>query len=90
MIIFFNCCFGIQQSSLSDETRPNIIVILTDDQGYADLGIQNQLEDVKTPNIDLMAAKGVTFKYGYSTAPQCIPSRAGLLTGRYQQKFGLD
>jgi len=70
--------------------RPNIIVILTDDQGYADLSSQQQLPDVKTPHIDSLAARGVRMTAGYVTAPQCSPSRAGLITGRYQQKFGLD
>ncbi len=69
---------------------PNIIVILTDDQGYADLAVQHQLPDIKTPNIDALAAQGVRLTAGYVTAPQCSPSRAGLISGRYQQKFGLD
>ncbi|MGB0372893.1 MAG: sulfatase family protein [Opitutales bacterium] len=70
--------------------KPNIIVIFTDDQGFADLGIQGQLSDVKTPHIDRLARDGVRMTSGYITAPQCIPSRAGLVTGRYQQRFGLD
>jgi arylsulfatase A-like enzyme len=69
--------------------KPNIIVIYTDDQGYADLGCQGHLPDLKTPNIDRLAAEGVRCTDGYITAPQCSPSRAGLLTGRYQQRFGL-
>jgi arylsulfatase A-like enzyme len=69
---------------------PNVIVILADDQGYADLSIQHQVPDIKTPNIDALAAQGVRMTAGYVTAPQCSPSRAGLISGRYQQKFGLD
>ena len=72
------------------QERPNIIVIYTDDQGYADIGAYGQVNDIKTPNIDLLAKNGVRMTSGYVTAPQCIPSRAGLLTGRYQQRFGLD
>ncbi len=72
------------------QTKPNIIVIYTDDQGYADLGVQGVVEDVKTPNIDQLAASGVRMTSGYVTAPQCIPSRAGLMAGRYQQRFGVD
>ena len=68
---------------------PNVIVIFTDDLGYADLGIQGQLDDVITPHIDKMTREGVRFTDGYITAPQCSPSRAGLITGRYQQRFGL-
>jgi len=69
---------------------PNIIVILTDDQGWADLGVQGQVKDIRTPHLDALAASGVRCTAGYITAPQCSPSRAGLLTGRYQQRFGLE
>ncbi|RED94671.1 sulfatase family protein [Marinoscillum furvescens] len=72
------------------QTRPNIIVIFTDDQGYADLGVQGSVNDIKTPNLDALATNGVRMTSGYVTAPQCIPSRAGLMTGRYQQRFGTD
>lgn len=70
--------------------KPNVIVIFTDDQGYADLGINGYARDIKTPNLDLMAREGALFTDGYITAPQCSPSRAGMLTGRYQQRFGFD
>ena len=76
--------------TLNAQERPNIIVIFTDDHGFADLGIQGQVEDIKTPYIDQMAKEGVLMTSGYISAPQCTPSRAGLLTGRYQQRFGLD
>lgn len=76
--------------SLTAADKPNIIVICTDDHGYADLGCQGLLKDVKTPHLDKMAADGTRCTNGYITAPQCIPSRAALLTGRYQQRFGLD
>lgn len=77
-------------SGESAESRPNVIVIISDDQGYADLGLHNFRKDIKTPNLDQLARGGVLFTDGYVTAPQCSPSRAGLLTGRYQQRFGLD
>jgi autotransporter-associated beta strand protein len=70
-------------------TRPNILFILADDLGYADLGCQGSA-DVPSPNIDSIATHGVRFTDGYITAPQCCPSRAGLLTGRYQSRFGFD
>ena len=70
--------------------RPNIIVILTDDLGYADLGAQGHERDVRTPNLDRFAAEGVRFTAGYITAPQCSPSRVGLITGRHQQRIGID
>ncbi len=72
------------------KSQPNIIIILTDDQGFADLDVQGQLADLKTPHLDNLAQTGVQMTSGYVTAPQCIPSRAGLLFGRYQQRFGLD
>ena len=70
--------------------RPNIIVIFTDDHGYADLSSQGVLADVKTPHIDELAQGGVRMTSGYVTAPQCMPSRAGLMTGRYQNRFGVE
>lgn len=75
---------------IAAENKPNIIVIFTDDQGWADLGCQDVLKDIRTPHIDRLAADGVRCTSGYITAPQCIPSRAGLLAGRYQGRFGLD
>jgi uncharacterized sulfatase len=72
------------------EKNPNIIVIFTDDHGYADLGCQGIMNDVKTPNIDALATSGVRMTSGYVTAPQCGPSRAGLISGQYQTKFGMD
>lgn len=73
-----------------NDHRPNIIVVFTDDQGYADIGAYGILDDIQTPHIDQLATDGARMTAGYVTAPQCTPSRAGLLTGRYQQKFGLD
>jgi arylsulfatase A-like enzyme len=68
--------------------KPNIIVFFTDDHGYADLSCMGIEKDVKTPNIDRVAAEGVRFTNGYITAPQCCPSRSGLLTGRDQNRSG--
>jgi len=67
--------------------RPNVIVILADDLGYADLGVQGS-PDALTPHIDSIAANGVRCTNGYVSGPYCSPTRAGLLTGRYQQRFG--
>lgn len=67
--------------------RPNIIVIVGDDMGYADVGIHG-CKDIPTPNIDSLAKSGVRFTSGYVSGPYCSPTRAGLLSGRYQTRFG--
>ena len=67
--------------------RPNILVIVADDLGYADPGFQGG-RDVPTPRLDALAASGVRCTSGYVSGPYCSPTRAGLLTGRYQQRFG--
>ncbi|MBW8812722.1 MAG: sulfatase-like hydrolase/transferase [Caulobacterales bacterium] len=69
--------------------RPNVIVILADDLGYGDTAVYGS-KIVKTPNIDALAADGVRFTDAYVTHPVCAPSRAGLLTGRYQTRFGWE
>ena len=66
---------------------PNVVVILVDDLGYRDLGCQG-CEDFTTPHIDALATAGVRLTNGYVSHPYCSPSRAGILTGRYQQRFG--
>jgi len=71
------------------DDRPNVVVILADDLGYADLSCQGS-KQAKTPNIDTIATNGIRFTDGYVSCPVCSPSRAGLLTGRYQQRFGLE
>jgi len=70
--------------------KPNIILIYSDDHGFADLGAQGVDKDIRTPNLDALARDGVRFSHGYVSAPQCVPSRAGVITGRYQQRFGVD
>ena len=67
--------------------RPNILVIVTDDMGYADIGIHGS-KDIPTPNIDALAQVGIRFSDAYVSGPYCSPTRAGLLTGRYPQRFG--
>lgn len=67
--------------------KPNVIVIVADDLGYGDLGIQG-CKDIPTPNINSLAENGIRFTDGYVTGSVCSPTRAGLLTGRYQQRFG--
>ena len=67
--------------------RPNVIIFLSDDVGWAEYGFQGS-KDIPTPNIDSIAAGGVRFTQGYVSGPYCSPTRAGLMTGRYQTRFG--
>ena len=69
-------------------TKPNILIILADDLGYGELGCQGYTQQIPTPNIDSIAKNGVRFTSGYVSGPYCSPTRAGLMTGRYQQRFG--
>ena len=71
----------------AQQRPPNIVVIVTDDMGYADVGFHGST-DIVTPNIDALAAGGVRFTDAYVSGPYCSPTRAGLLTGRYPQRFG--
>ena len=74
-------------AAVADDRNPNVLLIFADDQGYAEAGCYG-LKDIPTPHIDSLASGGVRFTDGYVTAPVCSPSRAGMLTGRYQQRFG--
>lgn len=74
-------------SSLLSAEPPNVLVLLSDDQGSADLGCQHS-KDIPTPNIDSLAKNGVRCTQGYISSCMCSPSRAGLLTGRSQSRFG--
>ncbi len=74
-------------SDISKYNRPNIILILADDLGQTDISLYGNT-NISTPNIDRLGSEGVTFTEGYISSPVCSPSRAGLLTGRYQQRYG--
>ena len=74
-------------ASSAQVRQPNIVMIVGDDMGYADIGVHGS-KDIPTPNIDALARGGVRFTDAYVTGPHCSPTRAGLLTGRYQQRFG--
>ncbi|MFO1113377.1 MAG: sulfatase-like hydrolase/transferase [Rhodospirillales bacterium] len=69
--------------------KPNVVLISMDDGGVGDIGAYGS-KDIRTPNIDALAAQGVRATAGYSAAPMCMPSRAALLTGRYPQRFGVE
>ena len=73
----------------SSTAKPNIVLIFADDLGYGELSIQG-CSDILTPNIDSIAQNGIRFTQGYVTHPVCAPSRAGLLAGQYQHRFGFE
>ena len=83
------CCLAPRYWVTAAE-QPNIIVIFTDDHGWADLGANGVDKHIHTPNVDRLAGDGVRFPNGYVTAPQCTPSRAGLISGQYQSKIGVE
>ena len=74
----------------ADNQKPNVIVIMADDLGYTDVSTYGNFRLFQTPYIDQIAKDGVLFTQGYVTAPICAPSRAGLMTGRYQNRFGFE
>src|SRR5262245_46554535 len=67
--------------------RPNVVILLADDLGYADVGFQG-CKDIPTPHLDGLAKGGIRCTNGYVSGPYCSPTRAGLMTGRYQTRFG--
>ncbi len=71
------------------DARPNVVLIITDDVGYGDIGSYGA-PDVRTPNIDSLARDGVKMTDFYANAATCSPTRAGLVTGRYQQRFAIE
>ncbi|MDN5215821.1 sulfatase [Fulvivirgaceae bacterium BMA12] len=81
LIVFSIVSFG--------QGKPNVVLIISDDAGYADFGFQGSTM-MKTPHLDKLAEQGMIFRQAYVTAAVCGPSRAGLLTGRYQQRFGYE
>lgn len=80
---------GLWSAVAAPATRPNVLVILADDLGYADLGVQGS-PDIPTPHLDRLAAQGIRCTSGYSSHPYCSPMRAGLLAARYQHRFGYE
>ncbi|AUS05484.1 sulfatase-like hydrolase/transferase [Pseudotamlana carrageenivorans] len=81
--LFLTCFFQV----VSAQKQPNIILLFADDAGYADFGFHGSKVMI-TPNLDKLAKSGVRFQQGYVTDATCGPSRAGLITGKYQQRFG--
>ena len=81
LFLFIFCQYTFAQQ------KPNIILLFADDAGYADFGFHGS-KTMITPNLDKLARQGVRFKQGYVSDPTCGPSRAGIITGKYQQRFG--
>jgi arylsulfatase A-like enzyme len=77
----------LPSSVVAQRRPPNIVVIVSDDMGYADIGVHG-CKDIPTPNIDALSQSGIRFTNAYVSGPYCSPTRAGLLTGRYPQRFG--
>ena len=73
----------------AQQSHPNILIILADDLGYGDVSF-NGCPDYATPNMDSIATNGALCKNGYVMYPLCSPSRAALMTGRYEQRFGFE
>ena len=85
-IAFGLLCFS-RSAAEAQRRPPNILVIVADDMGYGDIGVHGS-KDIPTPNIDALAKVGILFTDAYVSCPYCSPTRAGLLTGRYPQRFG--
>ncbi|MEZ5399746.1 MAG: sulfatase-like hydrolase/transferase [Bryobacteraceae bacterium] len=84
---FFGALSAAAGAPAQESRKPNLVIILADDLGYADLGFQGA-HDIPTPHLDRLARGGVRFTNGFVSHPFCSPTRAGLMTGRYQQRFG--
>lgn len=76
------------RSEAGDTDRPNVLLMIADDQGWADLSCMGIVEDVKTPRLDALAGEGVRFERAYAGSPICNVSRSALITGCYPQRFG--
>ena len=87
LLLFLHQSCGGGEGQSQGPQPPNIVLIVADDLGYADVGVQGSA-DVLSPRIDSLAGEGVRFTSGYVSSPVCSPTRAGLMTGRYPQLFG--
>ncbi len=88
LLLWLMSSTAVEALSAERNRKPNVIVIVTDDQGSADMGCYGAT-DLETPSMDGLAARGLRFTQFYAAAPVCSPSRAGLLTGRYPLNAGL-
>lgn len=89
-VLLWTLALALGSSAVAAAERPNIVVILTDDQGYADIGINPQhAAEVSTPHMDALAQAGVVFSQAYTSGHVCSPTRAGLMLGDYSQSVGV-
>ena len=89
IVVAFSCKSKPENVQSQKFEQPNIIIILVDDAGYVDFGFMGS-QDLQTPRIDALAKSGVVFTDAHVSATVCAPSRAGLITGKYQQRFGFE
>lgn len=90
-LVIISVYFDFLGSEISaNNEKPNFIIILTDDQGWADFSGNKSCKHLKTPSLDKLISSGVNLSNAYATAPQCIPSRVGLLTGKLQNRIGIE
>jgi arylsulfatase A-like enzyme len=89
LMTFFSSWSMHAAAQSADPARPNVVLIMTDDMGWADIGSYGA-PDIRTPNIDSLARDAVKLTDFYSNGVLCTPTRAGLMSGRYQQRYGLE
>jgi len=89
LLLMAGCVATTTPLAQSQTPRPNVVLIITDDVGYGDIGSYGA-PDIRTPNIDRLAARGTRFTDFYANASSCTPTRAGLISGRYQQRYELE
>jgi arylsulfatase A-like enzyme len=82
-------CAALEANAAETARRPNVVIILMDDLGYGDIASYGAT-DMKTPNLDRLAREGVRFTDAYANGPVCSPTRAALISGRYQQRSGIE
>lgn len=90
-VLVATCCLAFGQRAIAageDQGPPNVILLMSDDQGWGDVGF-NGHPDLKTPHLDAMAAGGIRFDRFYSASPLCSPTRGSVLTGRYPFRYGI-
>lgn len=89
-LLYAGCVSQGEKAASSKHSKPNIILIVSDDQGYGDLSVNGILDDVSTPNLDKLASQGTRFTQAYASSPICNTSRCAIITGAYQQRFGMQ